>query len=198
MLRRREKRSLNNNSFLGEYECSSLALNRGERRDKKKRLDHLKQDQAMLVTKRFSERKKKGVLRFKNKGKLIPRFIGPFKILKRVGEVAYVLELPKEMRDRSKINLSRRTDSNLREEIEATLQQRGFVGEGAMETCSSGVDKEGLGCVFGFPAEFCELCRVLYLRVNGLLFEGDFGQQMVVKTHYTERSWVKQSNAYES
>ncbi|GJR49049.1 putative reverse transcriptase domain-containing protein [Tanacetum coccineum] len=41
----------------------------------------------------------KGVLRFKNKGKLSPRFIGPFKILNRVGEVAYVLELPKEMKD---------------------------------------------------------------------------------------------------
>ncbi|GKA39743.1 putative reverse transcriptase domain-containing protein [Tanacetum coccineum] len=40
----------------------------------------------------------KGVLWFKNKGKLSPRFIEPFKILKRVGEVAYVLELPKEMR----------------------------------------------------------------------------------------------------
>ncbi|GKD50336.1 hypothetical protein Tco_1279312 [Tanacetum coccineum] len=55
---RREGRSLNNNSFLGEYECSSLALDREERRDKKKRLDHLKQDQIMLVIKRFSERKK--------------------------------------------------------------------------------------------------------------------------------------------
>ncbi|GJY74154.1 putative reverse transcriptase domain-containing protein [Tanacetum coccineum] len=40
----------------------------------------------------------KGVLRFKNKGKLSPRFIGPFKIMKRVGDVAYVLELPEEMR----------------------------------------------------------------------------------------------------
>ena len=40
----------------------------------------------------------KGVFRFKNKGKLSPRFIGPLKILKRVGEVAYVLELPEEMR----------------------------------------------------------------------------------------------------
>ncbi|GJT10556.1 putative reverse transcriptase domain-containing protein [Tanacetum coccineum] len=40
----------------------------------------------------------KGVLRFKNKGKLSPRFIGPFKILKRVREVAYVLELPEEMK----------------------------------------------------------------------------------------------------
>nr|GEZ32580.1 hypothetical protein [Tanacetum cinerariifolium] len=39
-----------------------------------------------------------GVLQFKNKGKLSPRFIGPFKILKRVGEVAYVLELPEETR----------------------------------------------------------------------------------------------------
>ncbi|GJW68491.1 putative reverse transcriptase domain-containing protein [Tanacetum coccineum] len=38
------------------------------------------------------------VLRFKNKGKLSHRFIGPFKILKRVGEVAYVLELPEEIR----------------------------------------------------------------------------------------------------
>ncbi|GJX82467.1 hypothetical protein Tco_0331948 [Tanacetum coccineum] len=34
----------------------------------------------------------------KNKGKLSPRFIGPFKILKRDGEVAYVLELPEEMK----------------------------------------------------------------------------------------------------
>ncbi|GKD61793.1 hypothetical protein Tco_1299302, partial [Tanacetum coccineum] len=58
ILKRREKISLNNNSFLGEYECSSLALDREERRDEKKRLDHLKQDQTMLVIKRFSERKK--------------------------------------------------------------------------------------------------------------------------------------------
>ncbi|GKD92357.1 hypothetical protein Tco_1372194 [Tanacetum coccineum] len=40
----------------------------------------------------------KGVFWFKNKGKLSLRFIGPFKILKRVGEVAYVLELLEEMK----------------------------------------------------------------------------------------------------
>jgi hypothetical protein len=36
---------------------------------------------------------------FKVKGKLYPRFIGAFKILKRVGEVAYQLELPVHLAD---------------------------------------------------------------------------------------------------
>ena len=36
----------------------------------------------------------KGVKRFGVKGKLSPRFIGPFRILSRKGEVAYELELP--------------------------------------------------------------------------------------------------------
>ena len=35
----------------------------------------------------------KGVMRFGKKEKLITRYIGPYKILKRIGKVSYELEL---------------------------------------------------------------------------------------------------------
>ena len=38
-----------------------------------------------------------GVKRFGVKGKLAPRYVGPFKILSRKGEVAYDIELPKSL-----------------------------------------------------------------------------------------------------
>jgi hypothetical protein len=41
----------------------------------------------------------RGLRRFKVNGKLSPQFIGPFKILERVGEVAYRLELPIQLAD---------------------------------------------------------------------------------------------------
>ena len=39
----------------------------------------------------------KGVKRFQTRGKLAPRYIGPFPIMSRVGTIAYQWELPSEL-----------------------------------------------------------------------------------------------------
>ncbi|GKA38398.1 hypothetical protein Tco_0730949 [Tanacetum coccineum] len=50
----------------------------------------------------------KGVIRFGKRGKLNPRYIGPFKIIAKVGTVAYRLELPEQLsRVHSKFHVSK-------------------------------------------------------------------------------------------
>jgi hypothetical protein len=41
----------------------------------------------------------RGMRRFKVQGNLSPRFIGPFRVFRRVGEMAYQLELPDNLSD---------------------------------------------------------------------------------------------------
>nr|GEX84753.1 putative reverse transcriptase domain-containing protein [Tanacetum cinerariifolium] len=51
-------------------------------------------DKVVLIKEKL---KAKGVMQFGKKGKLTPRCVGPFEILKRIGPIAYKLRLPKEL-----------------------------------------------------------------------------------------------------
>ncbi|GJZ73882.1 putative reverse transcriptase domain-containing protein [Tanacetum coccineum] len=59
---------------------------------KRKPMDFQVGDEVMLKVSPW-----KGVIRFGKRGKLNPRYVGLFKVLEKVGSVAYKLELPEEL-----------------------------------------------------------------------------------------------------
>nr|GEW99851.1 putative reverse transcriptase domain-containing protein [Tanacetum cinerariifolium] len=59
---------------------------------KRKPMEFQVKDRVMLKVSPW-----KGVVRFGKRGKLNPRYVGPFKVIARVGSVAYKLDLPEEL-----------------------------------------------------------------------------------------------------
>ncbi|GJS72862.1 putative reverse transcriptase domain-containing protein [Tanacetum coccineum] len=59
---------------------------------KRKPMEFQVRDRVMLKVSPW-----KGVVRFGKRGKLKPRYVGPFKVLEKVGSIAYKLELPQEL-----------------------------------------------------------------------------------------------------
>nr|GFA47088.1 putative reverse transcriptase domain-containing protein [Tanacetum cinerariifolium]GFA55227.1 putative reverse transcriptase domain-containing protein [Tanacetum cinerariifolium] len=59
---------------------------------KRKPMEFQVRDKVMLKVSPW-----KGVVRFGKQGKLNPKYVGPFKVLERVGDVAYKLNLPEEL-----------------------------------------------------------------------------------------------------
>ena len=80
------------------------------------------------------------MVRFGKRGKLSPRFIGPFEILERVGTVAYWLALPPSMSDVNEVfhvSMLRRY----------TLDLAHVVDWGEIEVDTNGTFEEGPVCI---------------------------------------------------
>ena len=105
---------------------------------------------------------KREVVRFGKRGKLSPRFIGPFEILERVGTIAYRLALPPSMTD-------------VREVFHVSMLQKyspnptHVVDWGEIDVDTDGTFEEGPMCILDsrdqvLPCKTVRLVRVLWLH----------------------------------
>ncbi|GJY77840.1 reverse transcriptase domain-containing protein, partial [Tanacetum coccineum] len=80
-----------NNSYHTSIRCAPFEALYG-RKCRRKPLEFEVGDRVMLKVSPW-----KGVVHFGKKGKLAPRYVGPFEILERIGLIAYRLRLPEEL-----------------------------------------------------------------------------------------------------
>ena len=101
---------------------------------------------------------KREVVRFSKRGKLSPRFIGPFEILKRVGTVAYQLALPPIM-------------SGVHEVFHVSMLRRytpdpaNIVDWGEIEVDTDGTSEEGPVCIIDSRDQVLRRKTVRLVRV---------------------------------
>ena len=101
---------------------------------------------------------KRGVVRFVKRGKLSPRFIGPFEILERVGTVAYRLALPPNM-------------SGVHEVFHVSMLRRytpdpvHVMDWGEIEVDTDGIFEEGLVCIMDSRDQVLRRKTVRLVRV---------------------------------
>ena len=101
---------------------------------------------------------KRGVVRFGKRGKLSPRFIGPFEILERIGTVAYRLALPPSM-------------SGVHEVFHISMLQKytpdptHVMDWGQIEVDTDGTFEEGLVCILDSRDQVLRRKTVRLVRV---------------------------------
>ena len=101
---------------------------------------------------------KRGVVRFGKRGKLSPRFIGPFEILERVGIVVYRLALPPSMscvHEVFHVSMLRRYTPDLAH----------VVDWGEIEVDTDGTFEEGIVCIMDSRDQVLRRKTVRLVRV---------------------------------